>query len=49
MAADMTALTLLGGGFRVRNGILRARIAKRMQAKNTTVTHSASAIFALIA
>ena len=38
-----------GGGFRVRNGIFRARFAKRAQAEHTTVADTAGAIFALIA
>jgi hypothetical protein len=37
------------GGFRVRNGIFRARFAKRAQAEHTAVADTASAIFTLIA
>ncbi len=38
-----------GGGFRIRNGIFRARFVKRAQAEHTTAADTAAAIFALIA
>jgi hypothetical protein len=44
-----SVLTRSGGGFRVRNGIFRARFAKRAPAEHTAVADTAGAIFALIA